>query len=63
MIKLWVAKIKENHMLMMILCCGIPIVGIMVLSSLGLPGILGVLCPDSSLSFGTYLYDAGNDAF
>jgi hypothetical protein len=51
MIKFLLEKIKKNHALAMILCCGIPIVGILALSSLG---------PDSPLSFGTYLYDAGN---
>ena len=35
MLKSMFAKIKQNHALMMILCCGIPIVGIMALSSLG----------------------------
>jgi hypothetical protein len=30
------AKLKQNHALMMILCCGIPLVGIMALSSLGI---------------------------
>jgi len=50
MIKLLVDKIKKNHALAMILCCGIPIVGIMALSSLGLLGSWGyyaliLLCP------------------
>lgn len=50
MIKLLLEKIKKNHALMMILCCGIPIVGIMALSSLGILGSWGYyalifLCP------------------
>jgi hypothetical protein len=50
MIKLLLEKIKKNHALAMILCCGIPIVGIMLLSSLGLLGSWGyyaliLLCP------------------
>jgi hypothetical protein len=34
-LKLLLEKIKTNHALAMILCCGIPIVGILVLSTLG----------------------------
>ena len=50
MIKLLLEKIKKNHALAMILCCGIPIVGIMVLSTLGLLGSWGyyallLICP------------------
>ena len=50
MIKRLIDKIKKNHALAMILCCGIPIVGIMALSSLGLLGSWGyyalfLLCP------------------
>ena len=50
MIKLLLEKIKKNHALAMILCCGIPIVGILALSSLGLLGSWGyyaliLLCP------------------
>ena len=50
MIKLLLEKIKKNHALAMILCCGIPIVGILVLSSLGILGSWGyyallVICP------------------
>ena len=50
MIKLLIDKIKKNHALMMILCCGIPIVGILALSSMGLLGSWGyyalfLLCP------------------
>ena len=50
MIKLLLEKIKKNHALAMILCCGIPIVGIMVLSALGILGSWGyyallVICP------------------
>jgi hypothetical protein len=50
MIKFLLEKIKKNHALAMILCCGIPLVGIMALSSLGLLGSWGyyaliLLCP------------------
>jgi hypothetical protein len=50
MIKLILEKIKKNHALAVILCCGIPIVGIMVLSFLGILGSWGylallVICP------------------
>ena len=50
MLKSILAKIKQNHALMMILCCGIPIVGIMALSSLGVLGSWGyfaliLICP------------------
>ena len=50
MIKLLIEKIKTNHALAMILCCGIPIVGILGLSTSGLLGSWGyyaliLLCP------------------
>ena len=50
MIKLLLEKIKKNHALAMILCCGIPIVGILALSSLGILGSWGyyallLICP------------------
>jgi hypothetical protein len=50
MIKLLIEKIKKNHALVMILCCGIPIVGILALSALGILGSWGyyallVICP------------------
>ena len=50
MIKLLLEKIKKNHVLAMILCCGIPLVGILVLSTLGILGSWGyyallVICP------------------
>jgi len=50
MLKSIFAKIKQNHVLMMILCCGIPLVGIMALSSLGILGSWGYyalifICP------------------
>jgi len=50
MIKLLIKKIKKNHALAMILCCGIPIVGILALSSLGILGSWGyyafmLICP------------------
>jgi len=42
--------IKKNHALAMILCCAVPIVGILALSSLGVLGSWGyyaliLLCP------------------
>ena len=50
MIKLLIEKIKNNHALAMILCCGIPIVGILSLSALGILGSWGyyaliLICP------------------
>ena len=50
MFKSILAKIKQNHALMMIVCCGIPLVGIMALSSLGILGSWGyyaliLICP------------------
>ena len=43
-------KIKTNHALAMILCCGIPLVGILVLSTFSLLGSWGyyallIICP------------------
>ena len=50
MIKILLDKLKRNHALTMILCCGIPVVGILVLSTLGLLGSWGyyallLICP------------------
>jgi hypothetical protein len=50
MVKALLEKIKKNHALAMILCCAIPIVGIMALSSLGVLGSWGyfaliLICP------------------
>ncbi len=50
MINLLIEKIKKNQPLAMILCCGIPLVGILVLSSLGILGSWGyyallLICP------------------
>jgi hypothetical protein len=50
MIKSIFTKIKQNHFLAMILCCAIPVIGILALSSLGVLGswgyyILILLCP------------------
>jgi len=50
MIKLLLEKIKKNHALTLIICCAIPIFGIMALSSMGLLGSWGyyaliLLCP------------------
>jgi hypothetical protein len=49
-IKYFLEKIKKNHALAMVLCCGIPIVGILALSSLGVLGSWGyyaliMICP------------------
>ncbi len=43
-------KIKQNHFLAMVLCCAIPLIGILALSSLGVLGSWGyyallLLCP------------------
>ena len=43
-------KIKQNHLLGMILCCAIPLIGILALSYLGILGSWGyyamlLLCP------------------
>ena len=50
MIKSIFAKIKQNHFLAMVLCCAIPIVGILALSAAGVLGswayiLLILLCP------------------
>jgi hypothetical protein len=50
MIKWIFTKIKQNHSLAMVLCCAIPIVGIMVLSAFGVFGswaylLLILICP------------------
>lgn len=50
MLKAFFEKIKQNHLLTMALCCGIPLVGIMVLTSLGVLGswgyyVLFLICP------------------
>ena len=50
MIKSIFAKIKQNHLLAMVLCCAIPIVGILALSAAGVPGswayfLVFLLCP------------------
>ena len=50
MIKSLLEKIKKNHALAMILCCGIPLVGILALSTLGILGSWGyyallLICP------------------
>jgi len=49
-IKYLLEKIKKNHALAMVLCCGIPLVGILALSSLGVLGSWGyyaliLICP------------------
>ena len=50
MIKWIVTKIKQNHFLAMVLCCAIPIVGILALSAFGVLGswaylIVVLICP------------------
>ena len=50
MLKSIFLKIKQNHLLTMILCCAIPLVGIFVLWSTGVMGWWGyyallLLCP------------------
>ena len=50
MINLLIEKIKKNQPLAMILCCGMLLVGILVLSSLGILGSWGyyallLICP------------------
>ena len=50
MIKSIVKKIKQNHFLAMVLCCAIPIVGILVLSAFGVLGswaylLIFLICP------------------
>ncbi len=47
----WIfTKIKQNHLLAMVLCCAIPIVGILALSALGVLGswayfLMILICP------------------
>ena len=50
MIKWIVTKIKQNHFLAMALCCAIPIVGILALSTFGVLGswaylLVILICP------------------
>ena len=50
MIKWIVMKIKQNHFLAMVLCCAIPIVGILALSAFGVLGswaylLMILICP------------------
>lgn len=50
MIKWLFTKIKQNHFLAMVLCCAIPIVGILALSAAGVLGswayfLMILLCP------------------
>ena len=50
MLNMIIEKIKKNHALAMILCCAIPIIGILALSSLGILGTWGyialiLICP------------------
>ncbi|UCE51404.1 MAG: DUF2933 domain-containing protein [Desulfobacterales bacterium] len=66
MIKLLPEKIKKNHALAMILCCGIPIVGILALSSLGILGSWGyfaliLLCPLGHIFMMRGMHSHSND--
>ncbi|NOX33713.1 MAG: DUF2933 domain-containing protein [Deltaproteobacteria bacterium] len=50
MLKTLVDKIKNNHLLLMALCCAIPIMGFFILTSIGIQGswgyyVLFLLCP------------------
>jgi cytochrome b561 len=50
MIKSLFIKIKQNHFLAMVLCCAIPIIGILALSASGILGswayfLVFLLCP------------------
>jgi cytochrome b561 len=50
MIKSLFIKIKQNHFLAMVLCCAIPIIGILALSASGVLGswayfLVFLLCP------------------
>jgi hypothetical protein len=50
MIEWIITKIKQNHLLAMVLCCAIPIVGILALSAFGVLGswaymLMILLCP------------------
>ena len=50
MIKWIYTKIKQNHFLTMILCCAIPVVGILALSAFGVLGswayfLMILICP------------------
>ena len=50
MIEWIITKIKQNHFLAMVLCCAIPIVGILVLSAFGVLGswaylLMILICP------------------
>ena len=50
MIKWIFTKMKQNHLLAMVLCCAIPIIGIMALSATGILGswayvLVFLLCP------------------
>jgi cytochrome b561 len=50
MIKLVFTKIKQNHFLVMVVCCAIPIIGILALSASGVLGtwayfLVFLLCP------------------
>ena len=66
MLKSIFLKIKQNHALAMILCCAIPIVGILTLSSLGILGSWGyfaliLLCPLGHIFMMRGMHSHSND--
>jgi hypothetical protein len=67
MLKYIFAKIRQNHLLTMVLCCAIPIVGILALSYLGVLGSWGYLaliliCPLGHLFMMRGMHSANKDA-
>ena len=66
MIKKIFQKIKQNHFLAMVLCCTIPLVGILVLSSMGKLGSWGyyallLICPLGHLLMMRGMHSASHD--
>jgi hypothetical protein len=67
MLKYIFAKIKQNHLLAMVLCCAIPLVGILALSYLGVLGSWGymaliLICPLGHLVMMRGMHSANKDA-
>ena len=67
MIKSLFIKIKQNHSLAMILCCAIPLVGILALSSLGIIGSWGyyaliLICPLGHIFMMRGMHSASKDS-